>query len=94
MYASVDTAIPFSLALLVFLVVERVTHVILCMFFPGAGRGGGYKDAASAQFVVSIFDLVTSLATSVLYTATSVVSAALGGLFWATVLIRSVPSFT
>lgn len=86
MYASVDSALPFSVALIFFCVLERLACVFVCALFPVV-KENGFRDASAAQFVVSIFDLFVSSVTSFVYTMSSVAAAVLTGMFWAAALV-------
>ena len=86
MYASIDTALPFSVALITFCVFERVLHAITSLFFPSRSLGSS-KDFASYQFIISVLDFVISIGSSVVYTFFSLVSAAISSMFWVSAIL-------
>jgi hypothetical protein len=86
MYASVETAVPFATALVTLCVFERVLSALMVLFLP-MFEGGGLKQMAASQFLISLFEGVAALVTSVLYTLVSILGAAVRSLLWVTVVL-------
>jgi len=84
MYAPVDTTLPFVGGVVVFCIVAQFIDAVLYLFLPA--RQGG-KQVASPQFIISFFDFVSNLVSSVVYTSLSIISALLGGLVWGATLV-------
>ena len=84
MYASPDTAVPFAAALVFFCVLERVMSALASLFLTSER---GAKQAASAQFLISVVDGVTTFVGGVGYSLAGVFLAALRLALWVAVLL-------
>ena len=84
MYASPDTAVPFAFALVFFCVLERVLSAIASLFL---SRERGSKQAASAQFLISVADGAATFVGGVGYSLAGVALAVLRWALWVTVLL-------
>lgn len=83
-YAPIDITLPFTSGIVTFCVMWRLVDAVLYLFSP-ASQGG--KQVASTQFVISFFDFLSNLLTSIVYTTLNILSALAGGVLWGTALI-------
>ena len=79
MYASPDTAVPFAFALVFFCVLERVLSALASLFL---SRERGMKQAASAQFLISVADGAATFVGGVGYSLAGVALAVLRWALW------------
>jgi len=84
MYASPDTAVPFAAALVTFCIFERVLCALGSMFLV---RERGMKQAASAQFLISIVDGVATFVGGVGYSFAGMGLTALRWALWVSAML-------
>jgi hypothetical protein len=84
MYSSVDFALPLSLGLVCFFLIERLISALMGLFW---SKESDLKQAMSHQFLSSLTETIAYLFFSACYTVLSLASALVSAMLWVSVVL-------